>query len=44
MDRPLPAYQGDEPYIFVSYARADEAIVYPEIRWLQAQGCKSSHK
>ncbi len=40
MDRPSPAYKGDEPYIFVSYAHTDEDAVYPEIRWLQEQGCK----
>jgi adenylate cyclase len=40
MDRPFPAYKGNEPYIFVSYAHIDEVVVYPEIRWLQDQGCK----
>ena len=39
MDRPLPAYEGDEPYIFICYGHADADIVYPEIRWLQDQGC-----
>ncbi len=38
MDRPFPAYKGDEPYIFVSYAHADDEIVYPEIQWLHDQG------
>ena len=38
MERPFPAYKGDEPYIFVSYAHADDEIVYPEIRWLHDQG------
>ena len=37
-DRPLPAYDGDEPYVFVSYSHEDDALVYPEIRWLQDQG------
>ena len=37
MDNPLPAYKGEEPYIFVSYAHADDGIVYPEIQWLQDQ-------
>ena len=35
---PLPAYQGDEPSIFVSYSHADEDLVGSEIRWLQDQG------
>jgi len=37
-DSPLPAYDGDEPYVFVSYSHEDEELVYPEIRWLQDQG------
>ena len=37
-DRPLPAYEGDAPYIFVCYGHADADIVHPEIRWLQDQG------
>ena len=38
MAEPLPAYRGDEPYVFVSYSHADEKAVYSEIRWLQDQG------
>ncbi len=38
MDRPLPAYDGDEPHVFVSYSHEDAEFVYPEIRWLQDQG------
>ncbi|MDK1025062.1 MAG: TIR domain-containing protein [Gammaproteobacteria bacterium] len=38
MERPFPAYQGDEPYIFVSYAHEDDALVYSEIQWLHDQG------
>ena len=38
MDRPFPAYQGNEPYVFVSYAREDSDVVYPELRWLKDQG------
>jgi serine/threonine-protein kinase len=34
-DRPQPAYEGDEPYVFVSYAHEDDDLVYAEIRWLQ---------
>lgn len=39
MERPFPAYKGDEPYIFVSYAHADAELVYPELIWLKEQGC-----
>ena len=38
MDKPFPAYSGDEPYIFVCYAHDDSALVYPEIAWLDEQG------
>jgi hypothetical protein len=38
MERPFPAYTGDEPYIFVSYAHEDAELVYPEIQWLKDQG------
>ena len=38
MDKPFPAYDGDEPYVFVCYAHADAKIVYPEILWLRNQG------
>ena len=38
VERPFPAYKGDEPYIFVSYAHADADLVYPEIQWLHNRG------
>lgn len=38
MERPFPSYQGDEPYIFVSYSHEDSEIVYAEIQWLKDQG------
>ena len=38
MERPFPAYQGDEPYIFVSYSHQDTDIVYQGIQLLQNQG------
>jgi TolB-like protein len=38
MQRPFPAYSGDEPYIFVSYAHDDAALVYPEITRLRNEG------
>ena len=37
MVKPFPAYEGDEPYVFVSYSHEDESAVYKEIRWLQDQ-------
>ena len=42
-DRPLPAYEGVEPYFFVCYAHGDSAVVSHEIRWLQDQGCLLWH-
>ena len=38
MDRPLPAYRGDEPYVFVCYSHEDKGFVYAEIAWLQQRG------
>ena len=38
MQRPFPAYQGTDPYIFVSYAHTDAAIVFPELRWIREHG------
>ncbi len=38
MDKAFPAYDGDEPYVFVCYAHDDAKIVYPEIRWLRDRG------
>lgn len=40
MDKPFPAYDGDESYVFVCYAHDDAKIVYPEILWLREQGIK----
>ncbi len=37
-ERPFPAYQGSEPYIFVSYDHEDGDVVYPELQWLHDQG------
>ncbi|MEJ2239973.1 MAG: toll/interleukin-1 receptor domain-containing protein [Gemmatimonadales bacterium] len=34
----LPAYQGEEPFVFVSYAHEDDVLVSAEIGWLQQQG------
>ena len=36
---PFDAYQGDEPYVFVSYAHKDAAVVYEEIMRLHEAGC-----
>ncbi|MCZ6887939.1 MAG: TIR domain-containing protein [Gammaproteobacteria bacterium] len=38
MDKPFPAYQGDEPYVFVCYAHTDADVVFPELVWLREQG------
>ena len=32
MSIPFKAYQGSDPFIFVSYAHKDKKIVYPEIK------------
>ncbi|MGI9325738.1 MAG: TIR domain-containing protein [Pseudomonadales bacterium] len=34
----LPAYDGDGPFLFVSYAHVDADIVMPEMHWLQDRG------
>ena len=38
MNTPFPAYQGDEPYVFVCYAHENAARVYPEIQRLHEAG------
>lgn len=40
VDLPIPfeAYDGEEPFIFISYAHKDAALVYPEIQALHEQG------
>jgi len=38
MEAPFPAYDGDDPYIFVSYAHEDVTEVYPDLAWLRDQG------
>ena len=38
MDKPFPAYEGDQPYLFVSYAHDDDALVYEEMNWLNEAG------
>ncbi len=38
MEKPFPAYQGTDPYVFVCYAHEDEDVVYPEMGWLHEQG------
>lgn len=38
MERPFRAYKGEEPYVFVSYAHADAAVVYPELVRLKEEG------
>ncbi|MBT3637233.1 MAG: TIR domain-containing protein [Opitutae bacterium] len=36
---PFDAYQGDEPYVFASYAHKDAAMVYGEITRFHEAGC-----
>lgn len=36
--QPAPAYDGEEPFVFVSYSHQDESLVYREIQWLQDRG------
>jgi TolB-like protein len=38
VDRPFPAYKGDDPYIFVSYAHDDADLGYPEMQRLRDLG------
>jgi len=35
---PFEAYRGDEPYLFVSYAHKDSALVYPILERLRERG------
>ncbi|MFX0066458.1 MAG: tetratricopeptide repeat protein [Candidatus Hermodarchaeota archaeon] len=36
--KPFKAYDGPDPFIFVSYAHADKKLVYPEIQRLHQEG------
>ena len=38
MDRPFPAYSGEEPHLFVSYSHLDSLAVFPELIWLREKG------
>ena len=38
MEKPLSAYKGDGPYVFVCYAHEDSDSVYSEIAWLNDYG------
>jgi adenylate cyclase len=38
MDRPFPAYNGDEAYVVVSYSHDDSSAVFPELIWLKELG------
>lgn len=40
MTNPLPAYRGNDSYIFVSYSHKDSEMVYAEIRSMQDQGIR----
>ena len=37
-DKPFQAYQGEDPYIFASYAHASDAVVYPDLDQLHNCG------
>jgi len=38
MDRPFSVYNGDEPYVFVSYSHRDSAVVFPELGGCETRG------
>ncbi len=38
MEPPFPSYDGENPFVFVCYAHADQDVVYEEIEWLSHQG------
>jgi dienelactone hydrolase len=38
MERPFPAYDGEDSYVFVCYAHGDADVVYPEMQWLRDNG------
>jgi len=38
MDQPFPAYTGDQPYYFVSYAHKDAEVIYPQLIKLRDAG------
>jgi dienelactone hydrolase len=38
MERPFPAYDGEDSYVFVCYAHGDANVVYPEMQWLHDNG------
>lgn len=40
IDIPCSAYNGDEPFAFISYAHADASLVYPEILRISLLGCR----
>ena len=37
-DAPFPAYEGDEPYIFISYSHDDSELVFTEIEKFHKDG------
>ena len=37
MEKPFPAYEGNESYVFVCYDHDDSEIIYPETDWLRQQ-------
>ena len=37
-DKPFPAYGGDGPYFFVTYAHDDSETIYPQMAWIREAG------
>ena len=38
MEKPFPAYEGDQPYVFVCYAHSDSETVYADMKDLHDEG------
>ena len=38
IERPFPAYAGDKPYVFISYAHKDAKLVFEEIKKFHGEG------
>ena len=39
-EKPFESYEGDKPFLFVSYAHKDKAVVYPIIKKLHEKGVR----
>ncbi|MBN1215557.1 MAG: toll/interleukin-1 receptor domain-containing protein [Candidatus Lokiarchaeota archaeon] len=38
IDLPIKSYQGNDPYIFISYSHKDKKLIYSQIKWLNDKG------